>query len=155
MAALKVTGKEDKNVVVTDLVEQLLGGPEFQFEYTLVPSKRFPSYKGKFIFRFPTIEDEMTAARLQAQMRGYTSPIAFDMYQNALFDAISWLKVITIGAPQWFVKSNDGGEQEAMPEKVADAGCVLTLYGAWRKWERSFRSDGEGEPEGDSAGQSA
>lgn len=150
---MRITEHTKENISVTDLTNRILEGPEFQFEYDVKPSERFPIYKGKFILRFPTVGDEITANKLQAQLRGFVSPIAFDNYQNYVFEAISWLKTVTVGAPQWFVETNNG-IVEAMPEKVADLDKLLEIYQAWMKWRNSFRVSGDGQSGGDQRGQS-
>jgi hypothetical protein len=152
MADIRITEKS-KDVSITDLATQLMSGPEFTFEYQLqATNPKFPWLKGKFQLRFPTIEDELTASRLQAQLRGYATPTAFDYYQNAIFEAIAWLKTVTVGAPQWFVKTYPNGDHEAMPEQMVDLEAALTIYQKWREWEKSFRTRSNDQSGGDQEG---
>lgn len=142
---MKIT-EEPNEVSVTDLADKILQGPDYQFEYTVQPTKKFPQYKGKFILKYPTVGDEIMANRLQAHLRGFVSPAAFDIYQNAIFDAVAWLKVVVIGAPQWFV---DVKTSEATPEKVADMELLMVIYQEWLKWRNSFRGPSSEEDGGD------
>ena len=147
---MKITEKDEKAMLVTDLVNKVLDGPEYQFEYNLLPTERFPFYKGKFLLKFPTIGDELTATRLGAQLRGFVSPMSYSAVQNIIFDAIAWLKVVTVGAPQWFVDTSSGSPEPA-PEQMADLEKLMDIYQAWLNWRNSFRATSIEESGGDAS----
>ncbi|BAK52962.1 tail assembly chaperone [Bacillus phage SP-10] len=97
-----------------------------------------PKYTGRFIFKHPTVLDQMNIDVLKTQMlQGFETP---SIIADNIAHMSSTLTVVLVEAPEWF-KINE----------IYDYEILDRVYEEYLQWYRTFRrKDRQGNTQGDS-----
>ena len=107
-------------------------------------------YKGRFIFKRPTMMDYMQMGAIKAQMLGafgYVDPRLIDGAVNVMATTMSTLRVVIVKAPEWLLDESGNLDLEG----CKDPSLMYHILAKYEEWENSFRPQSEDDEDGDSS----
>ena len=126
------------------IADQMMAGSDdtLTYELDLIVGQR--NFKGRFVFRRPSVYDQARIGLRVAEMLsaadkdGYMHRLYTDVYHENLVMMIATLEMVITGHPKWWDLEN-----------VRDDDLVAKLYGRYKVWQNGFRRPLQPEPSGD------